>query len=305
MAGRDTYVDTTNGGFWYYNGGGAWMVTSSEAMAMGHDAAQITSGVLGLTKGGTNQSVWMAGQCVQVSADGTRLESAAGSCGTGGGGSVAPALPDVSRVAMWDDFLSGDKTIASSIGTLGWQQGGIGTFSELTGELNHPGIIRLDSTTSTTSNSASMHLMRTAGLQRAEMFDLTWIFRPNQADGNTVVRAGLLCSAASVYYQPRPSDCIWLEKAAADSNWYWTVRASGTDVQRGDSGVAVTVGGWVKLRLRRVDASRIGFTVNGGAELMTSASLPASPCTPASPLVSAGTIVPPAPPRSARCYGWT
>ncbi|MBK7926451.1 MAG: hypothetical protein IPJ98_02880, partial [Bryobacterales bacterium] len=188
MAGRDTYVDTTNGGFWYYNGGGAWMVTSSEGHGHGHDAAQITSGVLGLTKGGTNQSVWMAGQCVQVSADGTRLESAAGSAAR----AVAVRWRRRSRREQGgdvDDFLSGDKTIASSIGTPVGSRGDrhLLGIDRRTG--NHPGIIRLDSTTSTTSNSASMHLMRTAGLQRAEMFDLTWIFRPNQADGNTVVRA--------------------------------------------------------------------------------------------------------------------
>jgi len=306
-AGRDTYVDTTSGGFWYCNGGGAWVQTSSVGHV--HDAAQITSGVLanavvpqaavkqyegalaigasqitagvlGLAKGGTNQSVWVAGRCVEVSVDGTRLESAAGACGVGSGGVSAPALPDASKVAMWDDFLSGDKSITSSIGTLGWQQEAIGTFSELTSELNHPGIIRLDSTTSATNNSSSMHLLRTSGFQRAELFDLTWIFRANQADGNTVVRAGLVCSASSVYNQPRPSDGIWLEKAATDTNWFWTLRASGADVQRGDSGLAVSAGAWVKLRIRRVDAATIGFTVNGGAEATTSAALSASSCTP-------------------------
>jgi len=49
-------------------------------------ASQITSGVLSLARGGTGQSAWTAGTCVQVSADGTRLESTSGPCGTGGGG---------------------------------------------------------------------------------------------------------------------------------------------------------------------------------------------------------------------------
>jgi len=49
-------------------------------------ASQITSGVLSLARGGTGQSAWSAGTCVQVSADGTRLESTSGPCGTGGGG---------------------------------------------------------------------------------------------------------------------------------------------------------------------------------------------------------------------------
>ena len=37
-----------------------------------------------LAKGGTNQTSWTAGRCVQVSADGTQLEVAAAACGTGG-----------------------------------------------------------------------------------------------------------------------------------------------------------------------------------------------------------------------------
>lgn len=40
-------------------------------------------GVAGLGQGGTNQTSWTAGRCVQVSADGARLESAGEACGVG------------------------------------------------------------------------------------------------------------------------------------------------------------------------------------------------------------------------------
>jgi hypothetical protein len=48
-------------------------------------ASKITSGVFDLARGGTNNSSWIAGRCVQVSSDGTRLEPASSACGTGGG----------------------------------------------------------------------------------------------------------------------------------------------------------------------------------------------------------------------------
>lgn len=43
-------------------------------------------GRAGLGQGGTNQAIWTAGRCVQVSADGMQLESASAACGSGGGG---------------------------------------------------------------------------------------------------------------------------------------------------------------------------------------------------------------------------
>lgn len=49
------------------------------------------TGTVPLAKGGTNQTGWTAGRCVQVSIDGVRLESAAGACGTGGEGGAAGA----------------------------------------------------------------------------------------------------------------------------------------------------------------------------------------------------------------------
>ncbi len=48
-----------------------------------------TTGTLGLSRGGTNQTAWTASRCVQVNASGTALESAAAACGAGGGNSFS------------------------------------------------------------------------------------------------------------------------------------------------------------------------------------------------------------------------
>lgn len=64
--------------------------TEKAAVSHAHAAADITSGTLGLTRGGTNNGTWTAGRCVQVSTDGTKLENASGACGTAGGGMGDP-----------------------------------------------------------------------------------------------------------------------------------------------------------------------------------------------------------------------
>ena len=51
-------------------------------------ASTITSGTLGLARGGTNASSFTAARCVRSNAGGTALESAAADCGTGGGGAA-------------------------------------------------------------------------------------------------------------------------------------------------------------------------------------------------------------------------
>jgi hypothetical protein len=48
-----------------------------------HGAGDIITGLLPLVRGGTNNGTWIAGRCVQVSADGTKIESAASACGSG------------------------------------------------------------------------------------------------------------------------------------------------------------------------------------------------------------------------------
>jgi hypothetical protein len=52
-------------------------------------ASDIASGLFTLAQGGTNNGTWTAARCVQVSADGTKLESASAACGSGGGGTGA------------------------------------------------------------------------------------------------------------------------------------------------------------------------------------------------------------------------
>lgn len=80
--------------------------------------AQI-SGTLGISKGGTNQTAWTAGRCVQVSSDGTKLESAGTNCATG---SVASVFGRTGTVTA----QTGDYSFSQISGIAGVGQGGTG-----------------------------------------------------------------------------------------------------------------------------------------------------------------------------------
>lgn len=65
--------------------------------------SQLT-GTLPLNRGGTANDTWTAAKCVQVSADGTKLESAVSACGagTGEGDVTGPASNTDNYVPQWD-----------------------------------------------------------------------------------------------------------------------------------------------------------------------------------------------------------
>jgi hypothetical protein len=87
------------------------------------------SGTLGLTKGGTSQTAWTAGRCVQVSSDGTRLESAGSNCATGAVASVFGRAGSVAAQA-------GDYSFTQISGTAGVGQGGTGATTAAVARTN-------------------------------------------------------------------------------------------------------------------------------------------------------------------------
>ncbi len=66
--------------------------TGAVTAATGDYSFAQVSGTAGLAQGGTNQTAWTAGRCVQVSQDGVRLESATSGCGSGGSGTIVTGL---------------------------------------------------------------------------------------------------------------------------------------------------------------------------------------------------------------------
>lgn len=62
------------------------------------------------------------------------------------------------------------------------------------------------------------------------------------------------------------------EKDYSDTDWWLFTRSGGSQTKT-DSGVAVGIG-WVRLRIRRVDASTIGFSLDGGNESQQTTNIP-------------------------------
>jgi len=77
------------------------------------------SATLALASGGTNQTSWTASRCVQVAADGTKLESAAGACG---GGDVSSVFGRTGAVVA----TANDYSFSQISGTAAVNQGGTG-----------------------------------------------------------------------------------------------------------------------------------------------------------------------------------
>jgi hypothetical protein len=115
--GRDFFLDNSAGGIYFCQAPDTWQQVSLPGHT--HVATDITSGTVSLGIGGTNQSLWIAGRCVQVSADGTKLESAGAACGTGTGGTGAtgnvtgPATSTDHAVAR---FAGANGTVVASTG---------------------------------------------------------------------------------------------------------------------------------------------------------------------------------------------
>lgn len=172
-------------------------------------------------------------------------------------------MDPITMAFVYDEFISGDTT-SGEVGALGWTTAG-GATSNIAAESGRPGILRRD--TSATSGTVSRTVIATA--LPADTFDLLLIFRLNTNDANTALRLGL---ADNGFATDPPANGIYLEKDDADTNWFFVTRASSVQT-RTDSGVA-TGTGWVRLRIRRKDASTISFSLDGGAETDHTANIP-------------------------------
>lgn len=182
--------------------------------------------------------------------------------------SLFRAIADPTVLVFVEDFLGGG-TAALQVGTHGWNVvNGGGTA--LVGESNHPGIMQRH-TTATNNTVSTMNARATPSIGTfapADTFDLRWIFRLNSNDANTTLRIG----AANDPSANPPVNGIYLEKLDADTNWFFVTRAASSQT-RTATGVA-TGTGWVHLRTRRVDASTLAFSLNGGSETNVTATIP-------------------------------
>lgn len=182
---------------------------------------------------------------------------------------IAAAVPSpLVTLSIREDFVTGHVT-TGTIGALGWIFAG-GTAAAQAPEDEHPGILRRD--TSTTINTVAYTCLRTAVtdgvLLASEFFDLTCVFRLNTTDTDTRLRIGL-SSNLSV---DGPVSAIYLEKKAADTQLFGCVRNASTESRT--AALATSDTSWHKIRIRRINATTVGFTLDALTEVTLATNVP-------------------------------
>ena len=183
------------------------------------------------------------------------------------GGGVTPS-PET--MVITDEFVGPQVAWYAGgnvAGDLGWKING--TNSNIHSESGHPGISRI-TTTATTNNVAALSLIPSRQLFVAsDTFDATFIIRLNNSTCGSKVGFSFNTTQAEEF----PSaEGIYFEKLIADSNWFVVTRTSATQT-RTDTTIAVSTN-FIKFRIRRIDASTIGFTVNDGTEIEHTTNIP-------------------------------
>jgi hypothetical protein len=167
-----------------------------------------------------------------------------------------------------DDFVA-QSLETGEIGAFGWSFAN-GSVLANASEQNHPGIILRRS--GTTANLVATFYLGAGAATTAMRFDecdaVTWIFRCTAANTDTVYQLGLLSALGNV----APASGIYLERLAADANWFFVTRSAATQT-RTNSGLAFNTN-WVKIRIRRINASSVGFAINNGAEIVVTTNVP-------------------------------
>lgn len=173
------------------------------------------------------------------------------------------------RTVIVDEFLFA-STETGEIGELGWgfTNGGANLIGAP--EANHPGsIARASSAVSGAVASMYPGGGGTAVAIRMDQLDeMVWIVKPTTAGADFDVRFGLFSDATA---NP-PTNGAYFEKLAADTNWFGVGRVSAVET-RTDTTVAFAAD-WVKLKMRRVSATVLAFSVNGGAEVQVTSNTP-------------------------------
>lgn len=167
-----------------------------------------------------------------------------------------------------DDFVEGSET--GEIGAKNWTIT-TGTISKLDGQADHPGIVRHASTT-TANQVCSFHNTAAVGDQvcRFDEIDHMWLIVREAAAGQTdlTMQAGMF----ELMGNHAPAHGCYIEIKPADSNYFLVTRNGGSE-NRVDTGIARGTT-WLKLRIRRISATSVGYKLNNGAEVVVTSNIP-------------------------------
>ena len=187
------------------------------------------------------------------------------------------------EICEWESFLSGEGGTRFT-GSMGWNWAG-GSLTWMPAE-NTPegaGVIRRH--TSVTANTMTFiqpQSVSRSGFHNLSNFDVICGVRLNEGNAtDTAVRIGLSGNAANSGSQP--TDGVYVEKVGAMASGWNAVARAGSVESKVTTNVAVGTSSQVQwVRVRRVNGSTVGFSVNstfadalaGSGEVTLSTSLP-------------------------------
>lgn len=201
-----------------------------------------------------------------LTSDGTDVAWATPAVGTSARGAVDP----FSACYIKDDFQFGGLG-STAIGQLKWTLSG-GTALGIASTANHPGVYSVQIASGLCAFSSDFG----TGLsicRFADSFDNYMIAQPGAVNANVTFRFGFFESGASATNDP-PNNGIYFERLAADTNWFGVTRASSTQTRTNTTVAAST--SFAKFRIRRVDGSTIGFTIDAGSEVTATTNIPSA-----------------------------
>lgn len=186
----------------------------------------------------------------------------------------------ISTFRFSDDFLGAivQTAVSTSSDIWSFKVNSTIAIAKIAAEAGHPGIIQLRAS----ANGALCAICladegTTIGsVLPADFFDITWICRPVQNDTNTIHRIGLFNPNVAGAF----SDAIYFAKEAADNFFTGNCKAASTTTTTASFG-AYDANDWYRFKLRRIDASTIGFSINDGTELTAATNVPTVPLVPA------------------------
>lgn len=169
-------------------------------------------------------------------------------------------------VYLQEEFTSG-ATGSGAIGVVGFGVANGSVSYVSTTDVNRPGILRRD-TTAVINTIATLQLSASAFVMYvwsgAVVYDETWIVKLNTNDTDTYVALGITESTSGSI---PPTNGAYLEKAAADTNWF-CVNNNVAGITRTDTGIAVTTN-WVTIRIV-ANASGTTCLIDGVSTVNTS-----------------------------------
>lgn len=186
--------------------------------------------------------------------------------GAAGDGTLIGGVDYSTTARVQEDFLGGTNT-SGSIGELGWIFAGAATGQA--GEAGRPGIMRI---TGSSGTNSYLYLLNGSMLP-SDTFDVTFLVRLSHTT-QILVRLGLFGDVNNP-----PNNGVFMEHLTGDTNWFGVNRASSSQT-REDTNQALATS-WTKIRIRRVNGSTIGYTINASAEVTETLTIPTAALFPA------------------------